>query len=693
MIISKTVKRFALLLLCAVLAATVLPIGVFAVGDKEAGGPFYKWNFTDAGVIENVTGNCLTANGIKETVTENQYYTLEKDIVLEADKPWQISFTGSHVTSQFYVPLCSREGMEKDGTTYIFLGGGYGVNVGRYIGASPINYGFSEAALSAYVSGNHTYTIRNEYDGTKYQVILYVDGDRIGAMKSGNNDVDFDFVFGATGTSGVTHAFYSPKGFKNLTVNEARGTTSASEHTLVSGTEKPATCLKEGMSAEVYCSVCGYLQAEAAVLPVGDHSYGADGNCTVCGVNGIVSKLLKGKYISILGDSISSFNGISNGMSYREDIADNAVHYYGGNGVTLDRTYWMQTANRFGLNICVDNAFAGDVVRNGGLTRSDRLHTDAGQKPDIILFYMGINDCGLYKEAPGSVSDYSALKTGSGYKSAANFAEAYAISIEKMKAAYPDAQIFCVTLLPQSYYDVTESLVESYSEAIRTVAAHYGLPVIDFANNSGITWENHLNYMTADKIHPNADGMDLMAKTVIDAVEEFYLESYGNKPVIEGAQYRITGRSGLRFLVNAPMYNNVNNNSTIERMGTLIIPTNKLNGQALTLTENGKIGDISYLDIPAKFWYDTDNESYMKFTAVLLDIPDDNRKFTAVAYIIYKDGTIVYSEPIERSIEDVRPDVYCPKCGYVPKDQIDAPKHCEKCGAELIDNGWSDGWV
>ena len=169
---------------------------------------------------------------------------------------------------------------------------------------------------------------------------------------------------------------------------------------------------------------------------------------------------------------------------------------------------------------------------------------------------------------------------------------------------------------------------------------------------------------------------------------------YGFRPVIEGAQYRITGRSGLRFLVNVAMYNEINNNNTIARMGVLIIPTNKLsNGTALTFTENGKIGNTSYLDIPAKFWYDTDEESYMKFTAVLLDIPDDNRKFTAVAYIIYNDGTIVYSEPLERSIEDVRPDVYCPECGYVPDEQIDAPKNCEKCGAELIDNGWSEGWV
>ena len=487
--------------------------------EVKTGGPFYKWNFTDSGAIENVTGDCLTANGIKEPLSENQHYTLENDIVLKADKPWQVSFTGSHAVKQYYVPLCSREGMTKNGTTYIFLGNGYGVNVGRYSGSSPMNYGFAESALTEYETGTHTYTIRNEYNGKKYQVILYIDGNRIGAMQCGGKDVDFDLVLGATGAS---NTFYSPKGFKELTVDEASGTTSGTEHKIVSGTKIPATCISEGMSADLHCSVCGYVYKEASVLPVGDHSFGNDGICTVCGKNKVTSDLLAGKYLSVLGDSISSFNGISNGESYRRDIVNNAVHYYGNDGVTLNGTYWMQAANYYNMNICVNNAFAGDVVKNGGLNRSDKLHTDAGQKPDVILFYMGINDCGLTKKEPGTVSDYSALKKGNGYKTAANFAEAYAISIEKMRAAYPDAQIFCVTLLPQSHYGVARELVEAYSECIRTVAAHYGLPVIDFAKNSGITWENHLSYMKADKIHPKKEGMDLMAKTVIKALEEFY---------------------------------------------------------------------------------------------------------------------------------------------------------------------------
>ena len=43
------------------------------------------------------------------------------------------------------------------------------------------------------------------------------------------------------------------------------------------------------------CSVCGYVYKEASVLPVGDHSFGNDGICTVCGKNKVTSDLLAGK--------------------------------------------------------------------------------------------------------------------------------------------------------------------------------------------------------------------------------------------------------------------------------------------------------------------------------------------------------------------------------------------------------------
>ena len=144
------------------------------------------------------------------------------------------------------------------------------------------------------------------------------------------------------------------------------------------------------------------------------------------------------------------------------------------------------------------------------------------------FFYKGINDSGLTKLQPGTVADYSSLKVGEDYIDPDNFAKAYAISIEKMQAAYPDAQIFCMTLLPHNYssylVDDTASLVDAYNACIKMIADYYGIIVIDIAAESGITWENLSAYMKSDGIHPNKLGMDLIADVLIKALEDIYVD-------------------------------------------------------------------------------------------------------------------------------------------------------------------------
>ena len=157
-------------------------------------------------------------------------------------------------------------------------------------------------------------------------------------------------------------------------------------------------------------------------------------------------------------------------------------------------------------------------------------------------------------------------------------------------------------------------------------------------------------------------------------------ESY--RPTILGAQYRITGEPGLRFgtKVNVTKQNaetegingkvtlkNASGEATIgniKRMGTLLIPADKLGDADLVITADGKVNGVRYLDIVMKKLYiikdKATDEGYVTFNVVMLGVPDARpgganytRKFTAVSYIEYNDGTIIYSEPISRSIADV----------------------------------------
>ena len=103
----------------------------------------------------------------------------------------------------------------------------------------------------------------------------------------------------------------------------------------------------------------------------------------------------------------------------------------------------------------------------------------------------------------------------------------------------------------------------------------------------------------------------------------------------------------------------INNNESIVKMGTLIIPEDILGEESFFHTESGLINGKPYLDIVAKSYYEMSDDA-MSFTAVLIGIPDEtedqlNRKYVARSYVEYADGTIIYSNTCARSLADLMP--------------------------------------
>lgn len=118
----------------------------------------------------------------------------------------------------------------------------------------------------------------------------------------------------------------------------------------------------------------------------------------------------KGKTISILGDSISTFENVSNGTAAdttNSTIRNDAVYYSSGNvssfGVTQADTWWRQTADVLGMRVLVNNSWSGSRVINftdgtgsAYVGRCQNLHdntgSNSGETPNIIAIYMGTND-------------------------------------------------------------------------------------------------------------------------------------------------------------------------------------------------------------------------------------------------------------------------------------------------------------
>lgn len=228
--------------------------------------------------------------------------------------------------------------------------------------------------------------------------------------------------------------------------------------------------------------------------------------------------------ISFLGDSISTYSGYSNNTGYNSTIGNNAVWFprndYVGANMTVNETWWYRTASQMGYNVCVNNSWSGSVVNTTQTydVRAKNLHNNAGDTPDVIVMFMGVND--FVDKASAGLGGF----TGAGEPPASivGFGDAYGKTVQTIKQSYPDAKVFCCTFLPdrkRTTNGVNGSGISEtqYNAVIRSIASGMGCYLIDLYNDSGITASNIESY-TVDKLHPNSTGMEMIANTVVNAI-------------------------------------------------------------------------------------------------------------------------------------------------------------------------------
>ncbi|MBQ8761817.1 MAG: hypothetical protein IJZ26_00665 [Clostridia bacterium] len=259
----------------------------------------------------------------------------------------------------------------------------------------------------------------------------------------------------------------------------------------------------------------------------------------------LIANVLKGKNVSILGDSISTYKGYSNDATNTNNtIGGNAVYgnyqTTGSYDIAVEDTWWMQAINNNEMNLLVNNSWSGsstlgELTSNeaGCGTRTENLHDNTGDNqgtnPDIIAVYMGTNDLGKtvgdYTAADFYDNIYVDADTDGNYDTPTTFAQAYAIMLDRITKAYPDADIFCFTILANNWVSATTN--ENINNAIKSIAAHYGATVVDIYADTGITSENAGDYMLdaeTSHIHPNAAGMDLITECFEEALKDKFVK-------------------------------------------------------------------------------------------------------------------------------------------------------------------------
>ena len=212
--------------------------------------------------------------------------------------------------------------------------------------------------------------------------------------------------------------------------------------------------------------------------------------------------MLMNKMLSILGDSISTYKGVSDDTSANSTLRYNP--YYYKEPFPCEKTYWNLSMASLGLKLCVNNSWSGGNLSDAsnpdaGVNRVNNLSRDDGTDPDIIIVFMGINDLGRGVNIDVFSSDYKKTLT-------------------IIKERYPKAMVCCINLPDRDIVMKKQAVAFNSKIADAVKAAGERFFVADLFHsrlNNDCYYQN-----TLDGLHPDEDGMKIIAEVVQKAICE-----------------------------------------------------------------------------------------------------------------------------------------------------------------------------
>ena len=242
---------------------------------------------------------------------------------------------------------------------------------------------------------------------------------------------------------------------------------------------------------------------------------------------------LRGKVMSILGDSISTFQGW---------IPSGYATYYPHSPLTsVESMWWYKVASELGLSIGSNCSWSGSVICGSSASTSSAEIGSSTKRisdlalngtPDIIVIYIGINDFQTAKHTPVGIYTSRDLWLDDGTYN--TFSEAYGIMLSKVLKAYPMAKVFCCTLFPSASTNPERDpdgkyptkngdgvYLAEFNDVIKDLCIGYGAHLIDLST-CGITWANIASVTVDSVTHPNAIGQSLMADMIKNEILKYY---------------------------------------------------------------------------------------------------------------------------------------------------------------------------
>lgn len=205
-----------------------------------------------------------------------------------------------------------------------------------------------------------------------------------------------------------------------------------------------------------------------------------------------VSGAAQMKSVSILGDSYSTYEGFMTPST-------NELWYYAQNPEArtdvrnVRQTWWHQVIKENGWRLCINNSYSGATVSYTGYdgndysARSFNTRMDNLGQPDVIFVFGATNDS--WAGSPVGEYKYENITWGDLYQ----FRPALARMLQWMTDRYVNTEI---------YFILNDDLRDEIDESVKTICAHYGVPVIELAD---------INKLSG---HPSVKGMRQIADQV-----------------------------------------------------------------------------------------------------------------------------------------------------------------------------------
>lgn len=247
-------------------------------------------------------------------------------------------------------------------------------------------------------------------------------------------------------------------------------------------------------------------------------------------IDNLVSTPLKGKNLSLLGDSISAYTGtIPSG---------NDVYYTGSNSGmdSPSQMWWSVLCDRLGMNPLVINGYSGSGVTQledsahvnkvpmSSDARCSALN-DGTTMPDVILIAGGVND---YTYAQSAQSEPLPWDGKTAPVIGNSFTEAYACMIKKLQTNYPNAIVVALSTWftmrgTDNGYTLTHTVGSNtytqtdYNNAIKNVCEQMHIPFIDVSDigfNRNNFYPTYAEDSSSIPTHPNKVGQRVMGLAV-----------------------------------------------------------------------------------------------------------------------------------------------------------------------------------